>query len=88
MGVGSNPAAWFVVIASILVLGRVWLATLKEAPMTKLKYKSQRTNPKAQGLFKLIRSGSIAFIETTLAIATSFAAGLVVHLIHAKGAPR
>ncbi len=88
MGVGANPTAWFVVLASTLTLARMWLEKVKEARMktTKTRRKAQvKSNNK---LLKSVQSVSIAFVETLWAIMTSFAAGLVTPSIYAKGAPR
>lgn len=85
MGVGANPTAWFVVLASLLTLARVWLETRKEARMKTTK---SRRKAQVKSSFKYLKLISAAFVETTWAIMTSFAAGFVTHSIYAKGAPR
>ncbi len=84
MGVGVNPTAWFVVLASLLTLARMWLETRKEARMKATK---SRRKAQVKSSFKYLKSVSIAFVETAWAIMTSFAAGFVTHSIYAKGAP-
>lgn len=85
MGVGANPTALFVVIASLLTLGRWWLESRKEAHMIATK---SRRKAQAKSSFNYLKSVSIAFVETVWAIMASFAAGFVTHSIYAKGAPR
>ena len=74
MGVGSNPAAWFVVVAFFLILARYWLDLRKETPM-----KTTRTQVKP-----CLKSALTAFAETSWAIMTNIAAWIVTLPIHAK----
>ena len=84
MGVGSNPAVWFVVIASLLALIRFWIDKRKEAHMIKTKASRKLSCRKVQT--KSVRTAVvISLLETFWAIATNWAAGMVTLSIHAKG---
>ena len=85
MGVGTNPTACFVVIASILTLVRLWLNRRREAIMNQRK---ECRKAQAKPRITFTRSVAVAFVETISAITTSFVAGFVTLSIYAKGAPQ
>ena len=76
MGVGSNPATWFVAVVFLIVIR--FLIDLRKG-----------TNMKT---LNFVKSGlllaAFTFVETFWAIATNIVAGLVTPSIHMKGAPR
>lgn len=71
MGVGANPTACFVVVAFLLMLVRFWLDRNKEVSM-----KATKINRQVQAKSKL-KSVLLAFAETSWALTTNFAVGLV-----------
>ena len=86
MGVGSNPAAWFVGIALFLTLVRFGLEIRKEVHMKKTK--NSRKAKQVKPDIKYLKFVTVSLIETIWAIMTSFVAGLVTPSIYAKGAPQ
>jgi hypothetical protein len=86
MGAGSNPAVWFVAVAFLLTLIRLWVSRKEEGSMTETRACEVTTRREAPAKRK--PTGIIvALIETIWAISISWAAALVTLPIHAKGAP-
>lgn len=81
---GANPTAWFVFFALILTFVRFWLENRKEAKMKRTEY---RRKAQVKSGFNVMKNVTVAFVETSWAIFTSFAAGFVTLSIYVKGAP-
>ena len=86
-GAGSNPAVWFVAVASALVAIQFWIVKRKEAYMTDTNAYRKTGRRKAQVKSKAAKFTD-AVATTIWAIATNWAAGLVTLPLHAKGAPQ
>ena len=82
---GSNPAAWFVVVAIVLTLARWGLDAGKEAHMKKTK---SRRKAQVKSRIDYVKKAFVAHLETLWAITASFAAGLVTLSTYQKGTPR
>jgi len=76
MGVGSNPAFWFVAV-TIILIGIRFILDLMEVPM---KTKSQSKTK--------LRATTAACLETFWVIAANMTVGLVTLSIHQKAAPK
>jgi hypothetical protein len=85
--VGSNPAVWFVAVASTLIAIRFWIIKRREVQMA-----DTNTYRKIGRHMARMKSNAAAFVSAvvtiTLAIATDWTAELVTHPLHTKGAPR
>jgi hypothetical protein len=83
MGVGSNPAVWFVAITFLLAVVRFWIDG-KEQDMIKTRDSKKVTRRKAPA--KRNRKKIVAALfETMWAIATNWTTALVTLSIHEKG---
>lgn len=82
MGVGSNPAFWFVAVTLILIVFRYFLDS-KEVSMN-----TKNIGRKASQLKTSLRSLLAASLETIWAIATNMTVGLVTLSIHQEAAPQ
>jgi hypothetical protein len=82
VGVGANPTAWFVVVAFFSILVHYLVDQKNEMPMETVKT-GRKADQVKSGLKKVVNAAA----ETSWAIATGLAAGLVTPSIHAKGAP-
>jgi hypothetical protein len=80
--VGANPTTWFVVIALFSIFVRFVVDQKKEVPM-----RAQKAGRKAKQVKFGLKRVVNAIAETSWAITTGFAAGLVTPSVHAKGAP-
>lgn len=80
MGVGANPTVWFVVLAFLSIVLNYVNDLKKEVPM--------KAHKKGNQMKFYLKKVVTATIETSWAITTGLAAGLVTPSIHAKGAPR
>ncbi|PHR19261.1 MAG: hypothetical protein COA37_17680 [Hoeflea sp.] len=76
MGVGSNPAFWFVAVTIILIVFR-YLLDLKEVPMN-TKCIGRKTNQ----LKTSLRNALVAALETIWVVAANITVGLVALTIH------
>jgi hypothetical protein len=79
MGVGSNPAAWFVVIASILIVSKYF--NIKKETFMGTQLDSANCICKSQAKLR-VPTILNAIADTTLAITTDMAAWLATLSIH------
>ena len=76
MGVGSNPAFWFVAV-TIILIGLRFILDLKEVPMS-----IQKNGRETSQLKTTLRKLSVASLETIWVIAANFSVGLATLSIH------